>query len=177
MKALLEPNDVSAMHDSLHNVHPRFGLLWLLGVDTGYRVSDLLSIRVGSTTDEMVSENRLSIRESKTGKRREVKISPGVRMAVTALTLAHRLRRGDFLFWGRSPRFACTRQWIHRLISRVAKNKGLKNVGPHSMRKIYACNIYRNTGSLKCVQEALGHSFPSTTMIYLRDLLPASNAD
>lgn len=167
--ALTDPAQVSAIHDSLMRVHPRFALLWLLGVSSGFRVSDMLSIRVGRTTDDIYLYRRLSLRESKTGNFRRVSLPSSVCRAVYAS--ARRLRRGNYLFWGSDVTRPCSRQYAHRLISRVGRERELYDVGTHSMRKIYACNLYRVTGSLKCVQASLGHKSKYETMTYLRDVL------
>jgi integrase len=64
-----------------------------------------------------------------------------------------------------------SRQWATTVIAKTARSLGLENVGAHSMRKIYACNIYRATGSIEAVRASLNHSKAETTLIYLRDVL------
>jgi site-specific recombinase XerC len=66
-----------------------------------------------------------------------------------------------------------SRQWARRVIALTARNLSIDEVGAHSMRKIYACNIFRSTGDLEAVRVALNHSKVETTLIYLRDVLPA----
>jgi site-specific recombinase XerC len=86
------------------------------------------------------------------------------------------LKNDDFIFFSSSTQKhkPITRQWAHRIIASEARKMNLCCIGSHSMRKIYACNLYQSTGDLNAVQRALNHKYPSTTLLYLRDLLPAS---
>ena len=41
-----------------------------------------------------------------------------------------------------------------------------KDISPHTLRHIFATDLYRETGKIRLVQKALGHADLSTTMIY-----------
>jgi integrase len=85
------------------------------------------------------------------------------------------LRPDDYLFYRCASRkhISVSRQYVHRIISRTASNLGLRYIGAHSMRKIYACRLFSSTGSIDAVQAQLNHRHISTTLIYLKDLLVA----
>jgi integrase len=156
----------------LHRFHPRFGVMWSIGSKTGLRIGDLLKLRCRDVCEAM------QIQEQKTGTRRTVDITPDVMLEIARFSRLYHLRPDDYLFYRREYQRdqPMTRQWAHRVISRTANEIGLNFIGAHSMRKIYACNLYLASGSFKCVQEALHHKHPSTTMSYLRDLLPGAIA-
>ena len=150
----------------------RFSLLWLLGITTGLRVSDLLALRTSSVS----RTGFISLNEKKTGKLKEIQLCPEVLEEYKYFVRMRGLKPNQYLFYSSNHRRdkPMTRQWVHHVIARTARLIGLDFIGAHSMRKIYACNLYRVTGSLKCVQDALNHKYASTTMIYLRDLLEAA---
>ena len=50
--------------------------------------------------------------------------------------------------------------------ARKAKIEEVDRVSPHTLRHTFATRLYRETGSIRMVQKALGHSDLSTTMIY-----------
>lgn len=157
----------------LDNRHPRFGTLWMAGVETGLRISDLLSL----DAQTVISGAAWKVIEQKTGKSRNIELSSTLTQRLMDIVSNSRLSETDKIFYRSSnnKKVSITRQWAHRIIARSASLIGLNDVGAHSMRKMYACNLFRSTGSLKRVQDELNHKYPSTTMIYLMDLLPSSD--
>lgn len=57
---------------------------------------------------------------------------------------------------------------VRRNMQRFAKDSGMRREGvsPHSWRKVYAVNLFRETGDLGAVQRSLNHRYESTTMAY-----------
>lgn len=127
---------------------------------TGLRVGDVLSIR----TDQLALQ--FTVTESKTGKHRRVGLTQQLLDDVRA-------QAGEiWAFPGRAikrrteeaPR---TRQAVWADIKRASKAFRLpQNVGPHSLRKVYAVDLMNKYGDLKRVQRALQHSSAEITAIY-----------
>jgi integrase len=142
--------------------------LWYLGASTGYRVSDLLKMRVYELlTDE------IRVVETKTGKTRIVKLPPKVLAKMQTYRDSHGLQPGDFLFYGKECVSPITRQHAHRVMRAVGKELGLESIGTHSMRKTYAYNVLLRTKSFDIVKVSLNHMYLSTTIMYLIDGLTA----
>jgi len=58
-------------------------------------------------------------------------------------------------------------RYVQQMVKRCAAKAGIqKNVHPHTLRHTFATDLYRETGRIRLVQKALGHSDLSTTMIY-----------
>ena len=58
-------------------------------------------------------------------------------------------------------------RYVQRMVKRYAVKAGIdKNVSPHTLRHSFATDLYRETSKIRLVQEVLGHSDLSTTMIY-----------
>lgn len=58
---------------------------------------------------------------------------------------------------------------VTRFVKREAKDAGIaeaSRVSSHTLRHSFASDLYRKTGNLRIVQEALGHSSIQTTQIY-----------
>ncbi|MCS3698337.1 tyrosine-type recombinase/integrase [Salinibacter ruber] len=58
---------------------------------------------------------------------------------------------------------------LRRSVKRYARDAGIEDVdrvSPHTLRHTFATRLYRETGKIRLVQKALGHSDLSTTMIY-----------
>jgi integrase len=79
----------------------------------------------------------------------------------------------DFLFESHHKHgVSVHRSTIHRKIKKALKwqNKSIPDASSHSARKLYAQNIYEETGSVEKVQQALHHRKISTTLAYLDKL-------
>lgn len=58
---------------------------------------------------------------------------------------------------------------LRRSVKRYARQASIKEVdrvSPHTLRHTFATRLYKETGDIRMVQKALGHSGISTTMIY-----------
>jgi len=168
VKGVYDRKAQMAMYSAIRLENPALGLLWLVGCSTGYRVSDLLSLRVFCIDSGLVVA-----RESKTGKIRRVELPKSIYEAVNDHTGHYRLTGDAFLFCGRDPLKPISRQHAHRVFKKVGLNLGLADIGTHSMRKTFAYNVLVATRSFEFVKESLNHSYLSTTFLYLIDGLTA----
>jgi len=140
----------------LRLLRPENAIALELALDTGLRISDVLSLRTAQ-----VGSQRITVRESKTGKTRRVYLRKSLweRLKAVAGSL--------YVFEGRdSPDKHRTRQAVYKDVKRAAKAMRVKHVGCHTARKVYAVDIYRRKG-LTAAQAALGHDRVETTLIYL----------
>lgn len=127
---------------------------------TGLRVSDVLNI-----TTAQLAQGEFTVEESKTGK---------LKLVALPADLLARVKAQSGAIWAfTSPRYLWrhrTRQAVWADVKRAAKAMRIDlNVAPHSARKSYACDLYRQSGSLVDVQTALNHDRLATTIIYLLD--------
>ena len=138
-------------------------VLWILGTQTGYRVSDIVGLKVKD-----VKGSAVSLTEKKTGKDRTVKINKKLRNVLKEYT--HGMKDEAYLFpsrLGGGNRHISIRR-VQQIIKKVAELCGIEeNINSHSLRKTYAYLIYKSTGSLALVMEALNHSKESITIRYL----------
>ena len=131
-------------------------------LDTGLRVSEVLSLRV-SEVDWM--SGKVTVKQGKGRKDRILWLNEDAlgqlrawrerRPVATELlftTLAGKRVRDNYL-------------WA--MVKRYAGKAGIdKNVHPHTLRHTFATDLYRETKNIRLVQKALGHADLSTTMIY-----------
>ena len=135
---------------------PENRLVCRVCVATGLRVSDVLALTPGQLSPQFW------ITESKTGKRRRVNLKADLLADLRANAGEH------WVFPGRDPTKHRTRQAVWRDVKRAAKAFRLpQNVGVHSLRKVYACELLvASGGDLRKVQKALNHDDLTATMIY-----------
>lgn len=124
----------------------------------GMRIGDVLATK---TAD--VRRGRWTYSEEKTGKHRRVTI--GKELQLRLLRESGRIYVFEHRYDTKRHR---TRQAVYKDIRRCAALFRLgRGVSPHTARKCYAVNAYRESGrDLKRVQKLLNHSNEAVTMIY-----------
>ena len=152
--------------------------LFMLGVSTGGRISELLSLRVGD-----VFQNRSPVSDLLYTKRivkggevsRSVPVNADGRKAIDEVVNWHREKyrrinatRPLFPSRHNSGTVPMHRQTAHAILKNAFIEAGLNgHIATHSLRKSFAQRLYDETGDIYLVQELLGHRNISTTQKYL----------
>ena len=104
----------------------------------------------------------------KGGRERMVPLSSRARDAADELMRVDRPLRSTFLFPGRSPLRAMTRQGFDRILHDVALKAGLdpQHLSPHVLRHSFATHLLSHGADLRALQVLLGHADITTTQIY-----------
>ena len=136
---------------------------------TGLRISEMLALRRTALSGDGMA---LLVR-GKGGRERLVPLSDPAREAARALVAAELRRAPDrppspFLFAGRDPRRAMTRQGFDRILCETALKAGLDpdRLSPHVLRHSFASHMLANGADLRSLQRLLGHADIATTQIY-----------
>ena len=152
--------------------------LFMIGVSTGGRISELLSLRVGDVyqngrpvTDLLYSKSIVKGGEVS----RAVPVNVDGRDAIADLTDWHREKYATLapsrpLFPSRNKNgsVAMNRQTAHDMLKAAFMAAGLNgHIATHSLRKSFAQRLYDKTGDIYLVQELLGHRNISTNQKYL----------
>lgn len=128
--------------------------LWV-SWETGLRVGDVVRLKPSN-----VRADGIHYRAEKTGKYGVARISDELRR--------HLPRRGKWLFPSPYKQGKhITRQCVWARVKRAAERAGVdgEGVSPHSLRKVFAVELYREKG-FEAVKEALQHVNAATTEIY-----------
>jgi integrase/recombinase XerD len=129
---------------------------------TGLRISEMLALK---RTALAVGGDVLFIR-GKGGRERIVPLSDSARSA--ALSLCGESPSSLWLFPGRKPRAALTRQGFDKILHDVAIAAGMDPAGlsPHVLRHSFASHMLAHGADLRSLQLLLGHADIATTQIY-----------
>jgi integrase len=153
--------------------------LLTLGFCTGYRISELLSLKVSdvSTGGAIHSHVTVKAANTKTKTSRSVMLNSDAKKALTLLLNWLESKgitdKSTPLFLSRKRAVtgenkAINRQQAHEIIKALfAKIGEFGNVSSHTLRKSFAARIYEQTGKLELVQIALGHKSINSTISYL----------
>lgn len=145
----------------LKKTNERNYIMFLLGINTGLRISDILRLRVRD-----VQGWDIFIREKKTGKPKQIKM-PG--------ELKKEIRKyiedkgpSEFLIKSREGKNKpITRGMAYVILSEIADEFGLERIGTHSLRKTYGYHHYKQFKDVAALQKILNHSDPSITLRYI----------
>lgn len=132
-------------------------LACMVALETGLRIDDVLSLR-----SNCLNKRSFTITEQKTHKRRSVRLSAALRAELREIA-------GEpYIFAGRINKESHrTRQAVYKDLKRAAKCFRLNiNLAPHSLRKLYAVDLYQRTGDLERVKAALNHDDIAVTLLY-----------
>ena len=167
---------VSACFDGTFEARNRG--LFMLGVSTGGRISELLSLQIGDVYQNGRAVTDLLFDRSivKGGEvSRAVPVNVDGRDAIDDLIAWHRERyisiaskRPLFPSRNRNGQVAMNRQTAHEMLKKAFETAGLNGkLATHSLRKAFAQRLYEESGDIYLVQELLGHRNVSTTQSYL----------
>ena len=152
--------------------------LFMLGVSTGGRISELLSLQIGDAYQNGSAVTDLLYNKSivKGGEiSRAVPVNRDGRQAIENLIGWHADRYGNTeasrpLFPSRNGQGQkpMSRRTAHNVLKTAFIEAGLNgHLATHSLRKSFAQRLYDRTGDIFMVQEMLGHRNVATTQKYL----------
>ncbi len=141
---------------------PRNGALIEVMYGCGLRVAEVVSLEWANVD---LAERWLKV----LGKGDKERLVPFGRYAREALTEWRALCPADcrYVFSGKG-RGHITIRTVHRLVVKAARNAGLENVSPHSIRHSFATHMLEGGATLNVLQELLGHESLLTTQKYLK---------
>lgn len=146
--------------------HPRNSCLFIMGINTGFRASDLLSITNGQVRG-LRPGDELEVKEKKTGKYRRISLNTTTLKAIRRLLTYQSDEDTAPLFYGQ--RGPLTVPVVSQMVKGWARTIGLEgNYASHSLRKTwgYHQRVYFKT-PLPVLMEAFGHANQRQTLDYL----------
>ncbi len=138
----------------------RDGLIFLIGINTGLRVNDLVRLKVRHVKDKMIFD----IREGKTHKRREINI--GMLQEEIQRFIADK-QPDDYLFTSQKGSKAISTTQVYRILNDAADYLGRDDIGTHTMRKTFGYHHYKQFKDVAILQEIFNHAAPSITKRYI----------
>lgn len=151
---------------------PRNYLLFILGINSALRGSDLLRLRAKDLLDsEGEIKEYLYVKESKTKREAKIYVNEPIKGALNFYILKERgLDPDDFLFYSfRNRSRAISRVRVWKLIRKWTGAVGLdsERYGFHSLRKTWGYQARMQGASITMIREKLGHKNEEVTKRYI----------
>ena len=137
-------------------------LLFLLGINVGLRISDILKLKV----EDMKDKEYVTIKEKKTGKIKRFPITDSYKTVLKEYICDK--HPNDWLFPSQRGDKPITRIQAYRIINNACFKAGIMtNVGTHTLRKTFGYHFYQETKDVALLQSLFNHSAPSITLNYI----------
>jgi integrase len=165
VEPIRELKDIAAIKKLLSD-SPLYSALFIVGINTNLRASDLLSIRAGQVRG-LRAMDEIEIREKKTQKVRRISLNRNCIEAINRLLASKSYNSEDHLFLGLRGRL--TVPSLHRLVKSWCSMINLKGkYGSHTLRKTwgYMQRVQFGTG-LPELMTCFNHSTQRQTLDYL----------
>jgi integrase len=147
----------------LRNKSLRDYLLFVLGINSGLRISDLLLLTVTDVKDK----DRILLREKKTGKSKDFPLSDTCKKAIKEYLETVQITDGC-LFKSKKGNRPITRIQAYRIINKAARTIGINDaIGTHTLRKTFGYWAYKKGVDITKIQKLLNHSAPNVTLAYI----------
>lgn len=149
----------------------KFCLLISLGVFTGLRISDLLTLRY----TDVLNKDVFKLKEIKTGKERSIKINKDLKEILDRIVSKLKItNRNELIFVNKYGTKSIDKSYVNVKLKEIFKKYRIKvggNVSTHTFRKtlgrrVVEVNDYSNH-TLVLLMDLFGHSSMSITKRYL----------
>lgn len=148
--------------DYLKSNNERDFVMFMFGIYTGLRISDILLFRVRDVKDK----DAVYIREEKTGKEKKFPLNRELKPIIEDYIRGKR----DFEYLFKSPNYPnkpISRQQAYNILTKAAKAFGMDNIGTHTLRKTFGYHMYQQTHDAVTLKEIFNHSDISVTLRYI----------
>lgn len=138
-------------------------LLFLFGINTGLRCSDIVNRTVG----EVMTNDHPLVIEQKTHKERMLNLT-NLRPKIDDYIKENSLQPADYLFQSRKGNNKpLTVNGVYQIMSQLSKQMNRKDLGTHTMRKTFGWFYYQKTHDIATLMEIFNHSSQAITKRYI----------
>ena len=166
-------NKINRIKGNLHkHKNPRDLLLFVLGINTGLRISDILPLKLGDVKDSKGDpKNYIYLTEKKTKRQRKIVLNSEVKKALQIyFNKSKEYDLDAFLFTSErdNKNRPLTKTMAWNLVNKWCREVGIiERVGTHTLRKTLGYQMRKRGIAIEVIQGILGHSSVKTTTRYI----------
>jgi len=153
--------DIKAIEQYLKKHNERDYVIWVLGLNSGLRVSDILGLNV----DDVFNKTHITIIEKKTQKRKSFFINKKLNQVLKNFVKGR--NPDEPLFVGKRGNRLDRRQ-VYRFLINTCTKIGIKSkVSTHTMRRTFGYHHYQQYKDAIILQKIFNHSSQRITLMYI----------
>lgn len=162
VQPIRDPEYIRAIKKYLFDWNYRNYMLFVLGINSGLRISDILKLKVSDT-----HKPHFDIVEKKTNKARRIEMTPRLKRELKQYIEGK--EEHEYLFKSREGvNKPISRSTAYKILNKATAAVGLEeNIGTHTLRKTFGYHFYKQTKDVALLQEILNHSSPKITLRYI----------
>lgn len=162
VEPIRDMNLVFDVADYLKVRNERDYVMFMFGIYTGLRISDILKLRVR----DVKGKKFIYMREEKTDKEKKFPINEDL----IPILENYIKDKKDYEYLFKSKKGLnkpITRECAYHVLKNAAKEFGLDNIGTHTLRKTFGYFLYQSTHDVVTIKEILNHSDIAITLRYI----------
>ncbi|MED4017504.1 tyrosine-type recombinase/integrase [Sutcliffiella cohnii] len=164
VEAIKKIEDIQAIKQFLKNQSLRDYLLFVMGINTGLRISELLCLRW-----EDVLDNDGDVKEFlQLPNLPPIYLNQQVQISISEYLNNELPNQDHFIFQSKKLSGPISRQQAYRIINSAAKEVGIPDkIGTHTLRKTYGYHAFNKGIAISLLQKIFNHTSSSETLRYL----------
>lgn len=161
VQPIRDPEVIRAIKAYLKEKSERNYIMFLVGINSGLRISDILPLRVSDA-----KRPYFSLREKKTKKQKRIDMTPTLRKEL--LVYIEGKEDYEYLFASRKGiNKPIGRSMAYKILREAAEYVSLDEIGTHTLRKTFGYHFYKQSKDVAMLQEIFNHSSPNITLKYI----------
>jgi len=162
VEPIREKEKIAELKKILRQQSYRNYILFVLGINTGLRISDMLKLKV----EDVRNKSHIVLKEQKTSKNKKFLINSNLRQEFNQYI--EEMAAHEYLFQSRiGQNKPLSRFQAYRIFSEAGRKAGLESIGCHSTRKTFGYHHYKKNKDVALLQKLFNHSSPSITLDYI----------
>lgn len=160
-------NKINKLKTILRKKSKRDYFLFVLGINTGLRISEILSLKISDVWDGKKAKDFL-IMEENNGETKAIYLNNKVKYALNDYLTSIDFKESDYLFRSKKDDKPISRQQAYRIINCAAKEAGIhEKIGTHTLRKTFGYHAFQKGISIAVIKDRFNHKTPAETLRYL----------
>jgi integrase len=161
VQPIRDPEKIEVVKHYLKSKSERNYMLFIIGLNTGLRISDILNLKIGDLRD-----HHIRLRETKTRKQKMIRITPSLRRELKRYLEGR--EDHEYIFQSRNGQNKpIGRSMAYKILREAADAYNLVDIGTHTLRKTFGYHFYLQTKDVAMLQELFNHSSPHITLRYI----------
>lgn len=162
VQPIRDKRKIEAMKNELLKDGFRNYMLFVIGINTGLRISDILNL----TVDMVRDRTHIRIYEKKTNKYKRFLINENLKKDI--VKYIENMKDYEYLFPSRKgENQPISRVQAYRILNKAAINVKLEEIGTHTLRKTFGYWHYQMYKDVAILQDIFNHQFPNITLRYI----------
>lgn len=161
VQPIRDPSKIEEVKNILRRGSFRDYFLFVFGINTGLRISDILPL----TVRDVKGQDYIILTEKKTGKTKRFIINTDLKEEIR--DYIHGMALDDYLFPSRMKGNCLSRIRAYAILHNAGTQAGIGEIGTHTLRKTFGYHFYKKHKDVAMLQKIFNHSAPSVTLRYI----------